>query len=356
VNPDHETRRLRRDLSDTPRPPRSSRLFVFGQRGERTDHTTKSCGSNVSFFSAAMAWFTLSTVTAVANADSPGQFSSVPLVIALMKFSLDHEYCSHILLIPFISAFLIYMNRDAIKKSLSWWPGGALLIIPAIPVFIWAIARKSTLAPNDFLSVATFSIICIWIAGFAVCLGTRVARAAMFPLSLLLLMIPLPSVALDAAIRFLQQGSTTITWWLLQAVGEPSLRDGFMIHLPKFTILVAEECSGIRSSTALLITTLLVAQLLLRSKWRKLALCVAVVPLAMFKNGLRIATLSVLSVYVSRDFLYGWLHHSGGVVFFLIGLSLICGILRLLHLGESRFALKKGTVASVNGSASEART
>ena len=155
------------------------------------------------------------------------------LLSALVKFSLDHEYCSHILLIPFISAFLIYMHRDSIGKSLSWWPAGALLALPAIPALIWAFSRESTLAPNDFLSVATFSIICVWISGFAVCLGTRAARAAMFPLSLLLLMIPLPTVALDASIRFLQQGSTTITYWLLQAVGEPSLRDGFMIHLPE---------------------------------------------------------------------------------------------------------------------------
>ncbi len=43
-----------------------------------------------------------------------------------------------------------------------------------------------------------------------------------------------------------------------------------------------------------------------------------VLPLGMFKNGLRIATLLIPSVYVSRDFLYGWLHHSRGVVLFLI--------------------------------------
>jgi exosortase/archaeosortase family protein len=77
------------------------------------------------------------------------------------------------------------------------------------------------------------------------------------------------------------------------------------------------------------------AQLTLRSNWRKLALCALVIPVAMFKNGLGIATISALSVYVSRAFLFGRLHHSRGFVFFSLGLLVLWGVLRLLHRGDS---------------------
>jgi exosortase len=258
------------------------------------------------------------------------------LLIELVTFSLDHEYCSHILLIPFISAFLIYMNRDAIKNSLSWWPAGALLILPAIPVFIWAFARKATLEPNDFLTAITFSIICVWISGFAVCFGMRAVRAAIFPLSLLLLMIPLPTFALDAATRYLQQGSTEITWWLLQAVGEPSLKEGFLIHLPKLTIFVAEECSGIRSSVALFITCLLAAHMMLKSNWRRTIFVLLTFPVALIKNGIRIATLVLLSTHVDMRFMTSSLHRDGGFVFFGIALLLMFPVLKLLQRNDTR--------------------
>jgi exosortase len=258
------------------------------------------------------------------------------LLIALVKFSLDHEYCSHILLIPFISVFLIYMNRDAIKKSLAWWPAGALLIVPAIPVLIWAISRRSDLEQNDFLSGITFSIVSVWISGFAVCFGMRAVRAAIFPLSLLLLMIPLPTAALYAATRFLQQGSTEITWWLLQVVGEPSLKDGFMIYMPKLTIFVAEECSGIRSSVALFITCLLAAHMMLKSNWRRTIFVLLTFPVALIKNGIRIATLVLLSTHVDMRFMTSSLHRDGGFVFFGIALLMMFPVLKLLQRSDSR--------------------
>ncbi len=148
--------------------------------------------------------------------------------------------------------------------------------------------------------------------------------------------------------------AATLRLCFMRAFGVPFFRDGLVFQLPGFTIEVAPECSGIRSSIGLLISTVLLSQFLLRSNWRKLALCMLVLPLAMFKNGLRIATLSILSVYVSRDFLYGWLHHSGGVVFFLIGIAFIYLALRVLQFNEQPFAPSAGKTAFVSQSVRKA--
>ena len=53
------------------------------------------------------------------------------------------------------------------------------------------------------------------------------------------------------------------------------------------------------------------------------------------KNGIRIATLTLLGNYVDPDFLYGKLHRRGGIVFFLIGLGLLIPVYQLLRRGES---------------------
>ena len=64
---------------------------------------------------------------------------------------------------------------------------------------------------------------------------------------------------------------------------------------------------------------------------------VLVLPLVLFKNGLRIATLSLLAVRVDRKFITGSLHHDGGFVFFglmLLIVALLCWVLRKSEAGR----------------------
>jgi exosortase/archaeosortase family protein len=56
------------------------------------------------------------------------------------------------------------------------------------------------------------------------------------------------------------------------------------------------------------------------------------------KNGIRIATLTLLSIYVDPGFLRGRLHRDGGIVFFLLGLLLLYPVLLFLQHGESRMS------------------
>jgi exosortase len=257
------------------------------------------------------------------------------LLFTLVSFAFDHEYCSHIILIPAISIWLVYTNRKSIRTALRTWLPGALLAVPAIPVLLWAFARRSALDPGDFLAATTFSIVCVWISGFAVCYGPRALRAAVFPLLFLFLTVPLPGFMLQAAVHFLQKGSTEITYWMLQAVGQPALKDGFIIYLPKLTIFVAEECSGIRSTVALFITCLLVAHMMLKSNWRRTVFVLISFPVALIKNGIRIAALVLLSIHVDMRFMTSSLHKDGGFVFFFIALLIMYPFLKGLQRSEA---------------------
>jgi exosortase len=163
----------------------------------------------------------------------------------------------------------------------------------------------------------------VWVAGFAFCFGARALRRGIFPSALLLLMIPLPDLLLRELIRSLQMGTADVSEALFRLTGVAFLRSGMDFELPGFIVEIAEECSGIRSSMALLITNLIAGHLFLRSTWSKLALTLVTAPLLIVKNAIRIVTLSLLSVHVDPGFLTGNLHRSGGAVFFLIALILL---------------------------------
>ena len=161
--------------------------------------------------------------------------------------------------------------------------------------------------------------------------GRVALQAACFQLLFLFFIIPIPNFLLEETIFLLQMGSAEVTDGLFKLTGVPVYREGLIFDLPGLTIYVAEECSGIRSSLALLITSLLAGHLFLRSRWSKVFLSSAIVPIALFKNGLRIVSVSLLTIYVDRGFIAGNLHRRGGVLFFLLSLMILALVLRLLQ-------------------------
>src|ERR1700728_184628 len=242
----------------------------------------------------------------------------------LVQYSLHDQSTSHVILIPFVSFFLLYLDRGTILANTSSSRGlGIGLAAAGLLLFLVASRGPIPREGNWSLSAQVLSLVLIWVAGFIFFYGSAAFRAGSFPLLFLLLMVPLPDPILNWIIYELQEGSTQIAYLIFQATGTPVLRHGFQLSLPTVTIEVAEECSSIRSSVALLITCLLAAHLYLRTGWKKWGLVLLTLPLSLIKNGIRIATLTLLSIYVNPDFLTGKLHHQGGVVFFILALLML---------------------------------
>jgi exosortase len=147
-------------------------------------------------------------------------------------------------------------------------------------------------------------------------------------------MVPIPDFVLNQAIFWLQSGSAEVSHAFFELMGVPVLRNGFIFSLPGVNIEVAKECSGIRSSLALFITSLLAGHLFLRSTWTKVVLALITLPLLVIKNGIRIVTVTLFSIYVDPGFLTGSLHQQGGILFFLVALAFLTPVLRLLQTSE----------------------
>ena len=242
----------------------------------------------------------------------------------LVTYSLHNDSSSHIILTPLITFFLLYVERQTVFLITGTNVGSGVGLMLGGMILYWLASRGHP--PQDgtwLLSLDTLSVVLVWIGGFLLCYGLAAFRAGAFPLLFLLLVIPLPDVVLDRAIYALQEGSTEIAFLAFRAVGTPVLRNGFQLSVPGITIEVAKECSSIRSSIALFITCLLAAHLYLRTTWKMILLALLSLPLSVIKNGIRITTLTLLSIYVDPGFLSGNLHHEGGFVFFLVSLLIL---------------------------------
>ena len=255
---------------------------------------------------------------------------------ALTHYALTDENGSYVILIPLIVAWLFYTERKQIfaRPTSADFPSVAALGAGSLAFAAIGYYASARLQSPDALTYFTIAIVLACIAGFAFAFGRNVIRQGAFPLWFLLLITPLPSFLLDRVVAWLQHGSADISAALFNLSGAPVLREGLVFHLSTVSIEVAPECSGIRSSIALLILALLVARFAFRPIWKRVVFIAAGLLMMIIKNGVRIATLSLLANYVDPGFLYGRLHRQGGVVFFLIGLALLIPVYWLLKRGE----------------------
>jgi exosortase len=248
--------------------------------------------------------------------------------------SVDHT-ASHVVLMPFVSVGLIILSRQRIFESVRTDARAAAAILAGgvgLAVATWP--YRSDLGQDPALALVVGALIVLWIGGFVLFYGRTAARAALFPLLFLAFTMPFPKVVLEPANDFLKNGSTELVARLFTLSGTPYYREAYVFRLPAFVIEVADACSGIRSSIGLLITTLLAGYLFLATSWKKAALVLAIVPITLLKNAIRIVALSLLALHVDPSFLTGQLHHEGGIVFFVLALLLLAPVLLLLRRSE----------------------
>ena len=254
------------------------------------------------------------------------------------KLSFDSELYSHFLLIPAVSLYFFYMERKAIFARTSYSIGIALPVVAAGLLLYWiGKGSQAGFNQNDYLSLMMFSFFLCINGGF---IGFYVNRAFLrgsFPLLFLIFMVPIPMVILDNLIKVLLIGSTETSYAIFQVLGVPVFRDGFVFELPGLAVEVARQCSGIRSTIGMFITSVIAGYMFLKTGWGRGALIIAVFPITIFKNSIRICSISLLAAYVDKSWVTdSWLHSSGGIVFFVLGLMILGGVMMIIQKFEKK--------------------
>ena len=266
----------------------------------------------------------------------------------LVRLSLKSELHSHLLLIPVVSwyvwKFLDGSSRadleigappTAIGPGAAWRSAlaGVLGLAAVAGYFYLRFIKRLPVTEYLWAGVLGYLLVLLGVALRTV--GCGRLRQHQFAIWFLAFFIPLPLALTDLMSIALQYGSAEVTDWMFQLSGVPVLREGLVFQLPRLVIRVAEECSGVRSTLVLLITSLIAGKMFLRTGWKRAALALATIPLGLLRNGARITVLGWLSVNVDPNVIHGPLHHQGGPIFFALSLVPLFGLLWWFRRSES---------------------
>jgi exosortase C (VPDSG-CTERM-specific) len=263
-----------------------------------------------------------------------------PVLRDLTVHALGSDLHSHVVLIPFISAYLIYIQRARLPKRVAPTPAlGMVAAVVGLISLAVALLTNTKVEPwsrNDHLAGMTFAFLCFVLAWLFFFVGRRWVASTMFPVAFLIFMVPLPDAAVSTLEMASMYASAEAADWFFSLSGTPFFREGLTFLLPNIALRVAEECSGIRSSWVLFITSLLASYLFLQSPWRRVFIVFLVIPLGILRNGFRILVIGLLCVHIGPEMIHSLIHRRGGPLFFVLSLAPLFALLWWLRARERK--------------------
>jgi len=261
-------------------------------------------------------------------------------LVGLATMALSSDLHSHILLVPLIAAYLFYIrwHELPITYSFSLLPAGitggvgcaALVVAHALAL------RQPSISPNDHLALIALSFVCFLAAGGYALLGSRWMRAATFPICFLLFLIPLPDSIVESFETALVLGSAEVANLFFNLSGIAFYRNATTFQLPGIALEVARECSGIRSTWVLFITSILAANLFLQTSSRRTLLVLFGIPLGILRNAFRIVVIGWLCVERGPQMINSIIHRRGGPLFFVLSIVPLLVVLWGLRRSEQK--------------------
>jgi exosortase A len=243
------------------------------------------------------------------------------------RFAGADSYYSHGFLIPFVSAFFIWLKRERLKEvepQISWW--GLSLIILAVLVHLAGTILY-------VFSLSGFSIFFLIMGITLFLFGKKFTKEILFPLFFLLLMFPLPQAFISVISMPMKMLVAKTGVAVVSMMGIPVFREGFNITIPAGTLLVGNPCSGLRSLIAFLALGAVFAYISDLNHIKKIILFLLAVPVALISNMIRVPILILISHYYGLEAAAPetLVHTGSGMLVFILGVAMLFFIGRSLE-------------------------
>jgi exosortase len=280
-----------------------------------------------------------------------------------------YEQWQHCWLVLPAVAFIVYRQRQHLAAlPLKGSSFGGVVLASAL-FFYWAGFRVENYYVGFFSIQLLIGGLILWLGGW------RWMWALMFPF--LFLGFAWPLYFLENSITFpLRMVMSNTSVAVLNGIGIDVVRQGTgilsapdpLLGIPagkKFSVDVADPCSGIRSLFALMMVSALYGHFVLRTWWQKWILFACSVPLAVLGNLARILMLTLGTMAFGTEFAIGKdalddpsaFHMGAGYLVFAVALAGMAGIAKLLMLNpaEAREKLRSLTGQEIRGRRAEGR-
>ena len=245
----------------------------------------------------------------------------------LLSSWLNLESYTHGFLIPIIILFLVWRKKECLLED----KGRKKPVILILSLIIYLIGQLIGAVYLVALSLIPFLIGVIQFMR-----GGEQAKKITPPILFLLLAIPPPNLY-DITLT-LQLISTMLSSHLAQLMGVSCSYKGCEIILTSTVFRIAPTCSGFNSIISFYTAVTLLVYLIRDPIIDKMILLVSALPIALFTNGLRITATILVAVNCGVDEGVRFFHDWGGILFYLIALTLI-----FLLLGGIRWMRKINT-------------
>ena len=242
----------------------------------------------------------------------------LPVITKLFAQFLDDENYRHGMLVPVISAIVLYQRRDALRAARSNDGAviGWLVCLAAGALLIAGTAAGELMSSR--LALPTMIIGLAFIFG-----GRSFVRAAAFPLFFLYMMVPLPYIIYYKIAFPLQLAAAKISAGFMDAIGVSLIRHGNVILLPGYALEVVAACSGLRALLTMVTLALVIGAFAELPMNRRVALVALAAPIAVVANVVRLVVTGMGAYLITPAFADGFLHTISGLVVFLTGFALL---------------------------------
>lgn len=253
----------------------------------------------------------------------------------LRRLALDwwvDENYSHGLLMPFISGYAIWLNRDQLfnmPRAPRRFLGSGLMLAAVAMLLAGTVGAEFYISRVSFI-VALASLVVYFF-------GLAHLRLLIFPIGLFLLAIPIPAILFNQIAFPLQLIASDYAARAISLIGIPALREGNVIELAHMKLQVVEACSGIRSLMALATLAVTYAYFIESHWWRRIVVVAAVIPIAIIANAARVAGTGVMAHYKGVEAAEGFMHGFSGWLIFVVAFVLLLALARVLSLATKLF-------------------
>jgi exosortase D (VPLPA-CTERM-specific) len=226
------------------------------------------------------------------------------------------EY-SHGYGIPIVALWFLALRAGhlaSVPLNGSW--AGTVLVLAALAVMVLGeLSAVYTLIQYGML-LGVLGL--VWAAT-----SNQALRWLWMPLLFLVFMVPLPGLIENRLTGGMQLISSELGVEFVRSVGYRVFREGNVIDLGRFQLQVAEACSGMRYLFPLLSFGYLCAVLFRGRAWQRSLLVLAVVPITIVMNSIRIGITGILVNKYGISQAEGFLHYFEGWVIFMACLALL---------------------------------
>ena len=260
----------------------------------------------------------------------------VPIVIGLLALYLPTyqnvfsslwvtEDQAHGPVVLMVIVFLFWQKREHFALSAADKPA---TILGGITLFFGLLCYVGGRSQDIFI-LDLASQIFVLAGVFLFMRGIPMLKALWFPLFFVIFMIPFP---LDSLTLPMKMAVSYVTETILFWFDYPIAREGVILQIGQYQLLVADACAGMHTLISLEALGLLYLSLVKHdSLIRNITLTLLIIPISFTANVIRVITLTLITYYFGDEVGQGFVHGFAGILLFFVALMFIMTVDSMLQ-------------------------